>query len=214
VYGADNGSFANANSGDYVCAWMAGKKEKENTRQKISTSYNKAAMKKIIFLGLILFNINKLQAQVPCSGAAYRQFDFWIGEWEAYGKNGQKAGDSKISVILDGCIILEEWTSAGKQQGLTYTGKSFNTYNSATKQWQQTWVDNTGGTTEYLRGESAVGKIIFFADKVAGANGKIFRRRLSFTKLNADTVRQSGEKSDDEGKSWVTEYDLEYRRKK
>ena len=39
-------------------------------------------------------------------------------------------------------------------------------------------------------------------------------RRLTFTKLTNDKVRQFGEKSDDEGKTWVVEYDLEYRRKK
>jgi hypothetical protein len=66
--------------------------------------------------------------------------------------NGQKAGDSKISLILDSCIVLEEWTSATISQGIRYAGKSFNTYNSATKQWQQTWVDNVGGSNEYLEG--------------------------------------------------------------
>jgi hypothetical protein len=38
-------------------------------------------------------------------------------------------------------------------------------------------------------------------------------RRLTFYKLGADKVRQHGERSDDEGKTWTTEYDLEYRRK-
>ena len=91
----------------------------------------------------------------------YRQFDFWIGEWEAFGVNGKKAGDSKISVILDSCIILEEWTSANMTQGIRYAGKSFNTYNNTTKQWQQTWVDNVGGSTEYLAGKYENKKITF-----------------------------------------------------
>ncbi len=77
----------------------------------------------------------------PCStNPIYRQFDFWIGEWEVYGIKGKKAGDSKIELILDSCIILENWTSTTGG----YAGKSFNTYNSTTKQWQQTWVDNRG----------------------------------------------------------------------
>ncbi|MBL7733642.1 MAG: hypothetical protein JNM88_20900 [Chitinophagaceae bacterium] len=153
-------------------------------------------------------------AQKPCSRPEFRQFDFWIGEWEAYGIKGQKAGDSKISVILDSCVILEEWTSAGTQQGLIYSGKSFNSYNAATKQWQQTWTDNTGNTTEFLRGEGGNGKIVYYADKVAGQGGKTFMRRLTFTKLSDDKVRQFGERSDDGGSTWTTEYDLEYRRKK
>src|SRR5262245_47001669 len=110
-------------------------------------------MRKIVFILIIILS-TKLNAQkVPCNAdPIYRQFDFWIGEWEVYGKNGRKAGDSKIELILDSCIILENWKSASLFNGLYYSGKSFNTYNSATKQWQQTWVDNVGGTTEFLDG--------------------------------------------------------------
>ena len=66
-------------------------------------------MKKITLL-VAIFGFSIVVAQkTPCTGnKVYRQFDFWIGEWEAYGLNGKKAGDSKISVILDSCIIFEE----------------------------------------------------------------------------------------------------------
>jgi hypothetical protein len=171
-------------------------------------------MKRFIVLLVIFFAVLPSFAQKPCSRPEFRQFDFWIGEWEAFGPNGKKGGDSKISLILDSCVILEEWTSANPQQGLTYSGKSFNTYNTATRQWQQTWVDNTGSTTEFLRGEGKDGKVVYYADHVVDAKGKAFMRRLTFTKLNEDKVRQFGERSDDSGKTWTTEYDLEYRRKK
>lgn len=170
-------------------------------------------MKKLITFIAISFTGFAAFSQLPCSGPEYRQFDFWVGQWEAFGPKGNKAGDSKISIILDSCVILEEWTGT-PNKGFTYTGKSFNSYNSATKQWQQTWTDNTGNTTEFLRGEGGNGKIVYYADKVTGSKGEIFMRRLTFTKLSDDKVRQFGEKSDDEGKTWVTEYDLEYRRKK
>src|SRR4030095_3185017 len=108
-------------------------------------------MKKI-FPFLLILSISQSFSQKPCSLPVFRQFDFWVGTWEAFATNGKKAGDSKISIMLDSCVILEEWTSASSQQGLTYSGKSFNMYNVVTKQWQQTWVDNTGNTTEFLRG--------------------------------------------------------------
>jgi hypothetical protein len=171
-------------------------------------------MKKFSFIVTLILSAQLLTAQKPCSLPVFRQFDFWVGEWEAFAPNGNKGGDSKVSIILDSCVILEEWTSAGVQQGLIYTGKSFNMYNAATKQWQQTWVDNTGNTTEFLRGEGTDGKIVYYADKVTGPNGKNFMRRLTFTKLSNDKVRQFGEMSNDEGKTWTVEYDLEYRRKK
>ncbi len=171
-------------------------------------------MKKIILICLFasLYLVTFAQ-QRPCSDPAYRQFDFWVGEWEAFGAKG-KAGDSKISMILDSCIILEEWTSANVSLGVRYAGKSFNTYNQTTGQWQQTWVDNIGGSTEYLRGESGKDKITFYADHVKSSAGNEFMRKLTFYKLSIDKVRQHGERSDDGGKTWTTEYDLEYRRKK
>ncbi|XVJ67020.1 MAG: hypothetical protein HEQ40_12940 [Lacibacter sp.] len=166
------------------------------------------------FLFSVLFFHVSVIGQKPCSQPEFRQFDFWVGEWEAFGVKGSKAGDSKISLILDSCVILEEWISASSQQGITYSGKSFNSFNAATKQWQQTWTDNTGNTTEFLRGEGSDGKIVYYADKVTDPKGKIFMRRLTFTKLSDDKVRQLGERSDDGGTTWATEYDLEYRRKK
>ena len=168
---------------------------------------------KIFFYCTLFFCSVSLMGQKPCSKPEFRQFDFWIGEWEVFGKNGKKAGDSRISVILDSCVILEEWTSANAQQGLIYSGNSFNSFNAATKQWQQTWTDNTGNTTEFLRGEGSNGKVVYYADKVTGPGGKTFLRRLTFTKLSDDKVRQLGERSDDEGNTWTTEYDLEYRKK-
>ena len=171
-------------------------------------------MRKLLFTTSITLFAFVVIAQKPCSRPEFRQFDFWIGEWEAFGVKGAKAGDSKISVVLDSCVILEEWTSANAQQGLIYSGKSFNSYNAATKQWQQTWTDNTGNTTEFLRGEGGNGKIIYYADRVPGPDGKQFMRRLTFTKLDNNKVRQFGELSNDGGKTWIVEYDLEYRRKK
>ena len=147
----------------------------------------------------------------PCTlDSVYRQFDFWIGEWEVFALNGKKAGDSKIEVILDSCIIVENWTSA---QG-NYAGKSYNTYNAVTHEWQQTWVDNKGGSTEFLKGKASPGKVVFMTNPQLQPDKTMLIRRLSFFKLDDNKVRQFAEKSVDEGKTWKTEYDLEYRRKK
>lgn len=172
-------------------------------------------IKKLLLSSLIITSCFTIHAQNnPCSDPAFRAFDFWIGNWDVYGKNDKLAGTSKISLILDSCVILEEWTSAGSVNNINYKGKSFNTYNVATKQWQQTWIDNTGNTTEFLRAEASnKGQIIFYADKVTSPDGKKFIRRLTFTRLDENKVRQFGERSDDEGKTWMAEYDLEYRKK-
>jgi len=136
---------------------------------------------------LFIFGIISLStfAQKPCeSNPKYNEFDFWIGEWDAYGKNGKLAGNSKITKILDNCIVLEEWTSANGQQGFLFSGKSFNTYNVASEQWQQTWVDNAGGTTEYLTGKFDNNSMQFLSRPFK--NGKETSiRRLTFYKLES-----------------------------
>lgn len=171
-------------------------------------------MRQFALLSLFTIVMFSASAQKPCSSPAYRQFDFWLGEWEAFGPDGQKAGESKISLILDSCIILEEWTSASISQGIRYAGKSFNTWNAATKQWQQTWVDNVGGTNEYLIGKFENNQIIYTSSPFPISKDTMAIRKMTFTNLNTVTLRQHGEISKDNGLSWATEYDLEYRRKK
>ena len=104
----------------------------------------------------VLFLFTALCAQQkgkpPCSSPVYRQFDFWIGEWAAYDTSGKKAGDS--------CIILEEWASTVTNNGFHYAGKSYNTCNAAKQKWQQYWVDNAAGVTEYFNGHYEEGKMM------------------------------------------------------
>lgn len=171
-------------------------------------------MKHFLILVFTLITSTIVAQNLPYeTDPAYRQFDFWIGEWTVYDLKNNKAGDSKISLILNKCVILEEWTSVNKQNGIVYEGKSFNIYNAATKQWQQTWVDNVGGSNEYLTGKFEKNKMEFLTAPFPFEKDKLAIRRLTFYNLNADKVRQHGELSKDNGKTWVTEYDLEYRRK-
>ncbi|SHI92707.1 hypothetical protein SAMN05444363_2135 [Flavobacterium terrae] len=168
-------------------------------------------MKKSTLFFFLLFTIVSF-AQKPCEkDPIYNQFDFWIGEWKVYDLKGNLAGQSKITKILDNCVVLEEWTSAKEQQGLLFSGKSFNSYNSATKQWQQNWIDNTGGSTEYLTGHFENDAMHFISRPFNNGGKTTSVRKLTFYKLKDGKVRQHGEISNNEGKDWVTEYDLEYR---
>lgn len=173
-------------------------------------------MQKLILLFFFSILISVADAQnskLPCSEPQYRQFDFWIGEWEAYAPTGKKAGDSKISLLLDSCTILEEWTSTGLQNGLRYAGKSYNMYNAAEKRWQQYWVDNTGSITQYFNGRFEEGKMIVQTDNQK-VNDTLWQiQKMTFFNLGPDKVRQFGETTSDNGKTWATSFDLEYRRK-
>lgn len=153
-------------------------------------------------------------AQQPCKAPLYRQFDFWLGEWEAFAADGSKAGDSKIMILLDSCVIREEWTSASVQKGIRYAGTSYNTYNTIKQQWQQFWVDNTGAVAEFCNGHFDNNKMILETDNTRQPDGTFKIQKMTFYDLGPDKVRQWGESSTDGGKTWKTDFDLEYRRKK
>jgi hypothetical protein len=143
----------------------------------------------------------------PCKESPqYRGMDFWVGEWEVETHQGKPAGSSKIELILDGCIVLENWTGRNG-----YAGKSFNLYHSDTSKWEQIWVDNQGQVTRY-EGEAKNGDIFYRTESV-GPDGKKTLRRMTFFPKGPE-VRQLGETSTDGGTTWTVEYDLLYKHKK
>lgn len=152
-------------------------------------------------------NQRMLRAAFPCKyDPRYRQFDFWIGEWEVYNPAGQKVGTNSIQQILGSCVLLENWTS-----GAGSMGKSFNTFNTSTGTWQQTWVDDQGTVIE-LAGVLK-GKTLTLEGTTRDTAGAITLHRLSFTSVDANTVRQFWEQSTDNGATWNAAFDGKYVRK-
>lgn len=149
----------------------------------------------------------KIQANArPCSvDPKARQFDFWIGEWDVQDTASKTpAGKSSIQLILGDCVIFENWT--GLQGG---NGKSFNVYNRDKGYWQQTWIDDKGGVTEFVEGTFKDGALQFVTrpQKVPAGDRM---RRLTFFDQGSSQVRQFSEISTDAGKTWGPEYDLTY----
>lgn len=136
-----------------------------------------------------------------------RMFDFWVGEWDVKNPQGQPAGRSSVQLLLEGCTLLENWTDM--QGG---GGKSLNSYNTDTKQWQQFWTDQYGRVTEYRESEWIDGSLRFSAKQIMPQGPALLH--MTFTPINPDLVRQFGEMSTDGGKTWVTTFDLYYHRKK
>ncbi len=143
----------------------------------------------------------------PCMFMAEaRQFDFWIGEWEVFMPNGQKAGTNSIQLFSNGCGLMENWTSATGNDG-----KSINFYDPGTAKWYQSWIGSGGGALRY-EGIFKDGAMRFEGETVA--NGKKTLQKLTFFKLDENTVRQLFEASTDEGKTWAVTFDGKYVRKK
>lgn len=148
----------------------------------------------------------------PCgAGMLYRAFDFWIGDWDVVltGTDGPSVGTSKIELILNQCLIVENWTSKRSP----YAGKSFNIYNVNLKRWEQYWADNAGGTI-FFHGNPEGRVMHYWTDDVPQPDGTKLRRHMQFFNIDADTVRQFSQGSTDAGKTWTTEYDFTYHRAK
>lgn len=148
----------------------------------------------------------------PCMGNAQaRQFDFWIGEWDAFvtGTNNL-AGHSRIELASGGCMILENWTSVGSP----FSGKSMNFVDPASGKWKQIWIGSGGvNVSEFLNGEYRDGAMRFECE-MTNAQGVKSLVHFYFFNQSPDQMRQFHETSSDGGKTWVTTYDFTYKRKK
>ncbi len=144
----------------------------------------------------------------PCRASeVYRQLDFWVGEWEVLGPKGKVVGRSSVQLILNDCVVFENWTGASG-----YTGKSFNLYDTQARRWKQFWVDDRGGSLEFT-GEFKDGAMRYTGQSKA-QDGKPVLDRLTFFPLAEGRVRQLWEQSPDQGKTWNTVFDGTYIRKK
>lgn len=135
-----------------------------------------------------------------CTGAEYRQFDFWLGDWTVAGPKGTPAGTNRITLEHDGCVLAEHWN--GAKGG---TGSSFNVYDAADKHWHQVWVDNQGSILQ-LSGGIVDGKMILEGPGV-GPKGEAVVNRIAWEKLADGRVRQTWTVSSDGGSSWSTAFD-------
>jgi hypothetical protein len=136
----------------------------------------------------------------PCATAEYRQFDFWVGDWnvESAAAPGN-VSHNRITLINDGCTLREEYDTP---QG--YVGTSLNFYDGRRKAWHQTWIDNQGGGL-VLEGGLRGGDMVL---QSADDGGQI--QRITWTPLPGGRVRQHWESTTDSGKTWTTAFDGTY----
>ncbi len=142
----------------------------------------------------------------PCGQPLFRQFDFWVGEWEVKA-GGKPAGTNSVQLVSSSCALLENWTGNGGGDG-----KSLNYYDASTGKWHQLWVGSGGGALA-LSGAFTDGAMRL-AGETLNQNGSRVRQKLTFFRLSPDHVRQLWEQSTDEGKTWTVVFDGDYLRKK
>ena len=141
-------------------------------------------------------------AQAACADLSFRQFDFWVGDWNVATVDGKLVGRDRVEKAYGGCVLQEHWTSVDGG-----TGGSLTLYDASRKLWHQTWVDSTG-TLVVLEGGLKDGRMVMTGE-MTGSDGKRQQDRMSWTPKDGK-IRQLWETSEDGGKSWSIIFDVTY----
>jgi hypothetical protein len=135
----------------------------------------------------------------PCAAPEYHQLDFWVGNWDVYPTGKDKLVAHSLIESVYGCGIRENWMPLSKQPG-----GSLSVYGPADKHWEQFWIDSQGSRAFFTGGWD--GKAMVITGKW---DGPIVR--MTYSKNEDGSVRQLGEQSTDDGKTWGPSFDFTYR---
>jgi hypothetical protein len=143
----------------------------------------------------------------PCSAnSESRQLDFWLGDWTVTHPGMPGGAVSTVSLALDRCLLTESWDG-----GKGHRGENMFAYSSDDKNWRGMFADNQG-RVHVFEGRVAQGAAEFTGPS-RGPNGAVVLNRIKVTRVTANKVEQSWEKSTDSGVTWRMEFRGEYSRK-
>jgi hypothetical protein len=143
-----------------------------------------------------------------CPAPEFRQFDFWVGDWDTFETDKSVAGSiarARIDPIAAGCAIHELYEQT---DGLI--GDSILSYDAVKKMWQQTWVTNRGSFM-YLTGVFKDGAVTLEGETHL-RDGKTTNMRITWRAEGA-AVREFAMFSTDRGKKWEPAFDVTFKRK-
>jgi ketosteroid isomerase-like protein len=139
----------------------------------------------------------------PCAAPVYRQFDFWVGDWDVFEVGGSiQIAHARVDIILDGCVLREDYQASDGHKG-----QSLTIYDAARGVWHQSWVTNRGELLE-IEGKLQDGEVVLSGEDHAA--GSLVRG--AWKAQNGD-VRETAVTSRDGGKTWKPWFDLMFHRK-
>ena len=147
--------------------------------------------------GTAIYDVGRIAPQTPCTAPEFRQFDFWLGQWNVTPTGsppGTRPASSVITAEPGGCAVFEDFRDLGTH------GVSINVYDPSTLSWYETFVDNND-TRLVIRGGLVGGDMLLTAPPGDS--------RITWS-ASGGTVRQLGEASEDGGQTWSPNFDLTY----
>ncbi|MEL7318708.1 MAG: hypothetical protein AAFN04_08725 [Pseudomonadota bacterium] len=142
----------------------------------------------------------------PCATEAHRAFDFWVGNWEVFTTGTEtQAGESRIESLSGGCAIRETWMPLKGPNGTSIT-----LLNHRSARWEQLWIGGDGKRVDFTGGMVGGNMVLTGYWDDIGGPGKDALVRMTFTPNPDGSVRQAGEASADNGKTWNAFFDFTY----
>jgi hypothetical protein len=160
----------------------------------------------LLFAGVARLPAFAAPAPPPaCIAPEYRQFDFWIGDWDAFdvGNPSTPVAHNEVSRILDGCVLLEDYRGTNGSHG-----ESFSIYDASRKVWHQSWVTNRGKLLVIEGGLQDGAMVLTGADRDAAGNQQLVRGAW---KPVTGGVRETAFTSTDNGKTWKLWFDIVFK---
>ena len=148
-------------------------------------------------------------AGAKCPAAEFRQFEFWVGDWDTFETDNSVPGSiarARVEPIAAGCAVHELYEQT---DGLI--GDSILSYDGVKKVWQQTWVTNRGGFM-YLTGAFKDGAVTLEGESHS-RDGKTVQMRITW-KSEGPNVREFAVASMDGGKKWEPAFDVTFKKRK
>ncbi|MBC7864230.1 MAG: hypothetical protein IAF38_14730 [Bacteroidia bacterium] len=133
--------------------------------------------------------------------------DFWVGTWDAYWSDSLK-GTNTITKILKSNVVEENFVFNDK----SFIGRSWSVYDSSSKTWNQTWVDDAGAYLLFAGGAEG-DKVILNQTNEKINRGKATSMRMVFYNIAKDSFDWDWQSSKDEI-NWKSEWLIHYKRKK
>ena len=144
-------------------------------------------------------------------------FDFEFGKWRVHhrvkrdGRWADFEGTCADRGLTDGSANVEEHTFFRKA-GTSY-GIAARAYDAKTGQWAIWWIDGRdphAALDPPVKGRFADGVGTFFSDSVV--DGKTIRTRYLWSRITAKSARWEQAMSNDLGKTWDTNWVMEFSR--
>lgn len=158
-------------------------------------------------------------AQAAAARSGVHDFDFLVGEWRVRHRYlrastnewSETDGTCSNRKLMDGWANLEEHLLNAPSGA--YRAVALRSYDAKTGQWSIWWLDGrypAGPLDPPVKGRFENGVGTFYGDDTL--NGKPIRKRFIWSQITPTSARWEQAFSSDSGKTWETNWVMEFRR--